>query len=1117
MPLDFARARQHLRSFDFDTLFIEELGWDRHSGTLEVPVEGRSFTLRPSAHKRGFAAFMCDPLPDGSIPDYPTRRKVERQVAKSAHEHLIIYTDGARTTQVWQWIKRELGKPAACREHQFHVGQPGESLLQKLQHLAVSLEEEEGITLPDVRGRAQAAFDVERVTKRFYDRFKTEHDAFMRFIQGIPDADLQRWYASVMLNRLMFIYFIQKKGFLDNDPDYLAHKLAESKARGKDRFYRDVLCPLFFEGFAKKEEERSAQAQALLGHVPYLNGGIFQRHQIEELHGQTIAIPDRAFEKLFAFFDAYHWHLDERPLRADNEINPDVLGYIFEKYINQKQMGAYYTKEDITGYISQNTIIPYLFDAAKPKCRIAFEGEQAVWHLLRADPDGYIYEPVRRGVIADDGSAIPESALPDFVQTGMRDPKARMFDKHYNLGRAEILNAQGENLALPTETWREYVERRTRCLELRRKLAAGEVRDINDLITLNLDIRRFAEDAVRSCEGPDLLNAFWQAIEGVTILDPACGSGAFLFAALNLLKPLYDACLDRMEDFIEEWGDEGRKRHPNYHRIFSQVLDNVRRHPNRDYFVLKTIIVNNLYGVDIMDEAVEICKLRLFLKLVAQVESVDRIEPLPDIDFNIRAGNSLVGYATLAEVEKTVVHDLAADKQAVARIKEQAEIADRAFQRFHEMQTEHGMDARAFSDAKAQLRDRLDKLDAELDPYLAGEYEISPHTITDKKKYADKLAAWRGSHKPFHWFVHFYGIIARGGFDVIIGNPPYVEYRRVRDEYTIRGYETAPCGNLYAYFLERSLKTARRGARLGAIVPMSSFATARMAPIAQALCSAAPRLWLSNFGVRPSKLFDGVNWRLSVVLAELSRGGAGEVLATKHRRWGNEERENLYQSLGYMPVRPFPGQAAMPKCSDQPALSVLSRLDRVRAHTIGSCVPGKRESPHFVHYQEATQYWVKAMDRLPFYEKNGVAMAPQHSRYLYLPDEGASRSLCGVINSSLFYVYFNVFADCYHLSGELVHAFPLPREAMGDAGVRALADELMRDLEARATKEEIRTSGGDTIRYALFTYTHSKPIIDRIDQALAAHYGFTGEELDFIINYDIKYRLGGEGAEGDEG
>ncbi|MEW6418744.1 MAG: hypothetical protein AB1480_11595 [Nitrospirota bacterium] len=130
----------------------------------------------------------------------------------------------------------------------------------------------------------------------------------------------------------------------------------------------------------------------------YKNGGLFLKHQIEELHGKTIQIADAACEKLFDFFDQYQWHLDERPLRKDNEINPDVLGYIFEKYINQKQMGAYYTKEDITEYISKNTVIPFLFDAARQKCKIAFEGESSVWRLLQLDPDRYIYPAVKKGV-----------------------------------------------------------------------------------------------------------------------------------------------------------------------------------------------------------------------------------------------------------------------------------------------------------------------------------------------------------------------------------------------------------------------------------------------------------------------------------------------------------------------------------------------------------------------------------------------------------------------------------------------------------------------------------------------------------------------------------------------
>jgi hypothetical protein len=121
-------------------------------------------------------------------------------------------------------------------------------------------------------------------------------------------------------------------------------------------------------------------------------------------------------------------------------------------------------------------------------------------------------------------------------------------------------NFHGERGTLPTETWREYVERRSRCLAVRDKLAKGEVKSADDLITLNLDIRQFMQDVIDTATSPDLLRAVWQAIvgrvpekanekfrHGITILDPTCGSGAFLFAALNVLEPLYEACLERME------------------------------------------------------------------------------------------------------------------------------------------------------------------------------------------------------------------------------------------------------------------------------------------------------------------------------------------------------------------------------------------------------------------------------------------------------------------------------------------------------------------------------------------------------------------------------------------
>ncbi|NJN90393.1 MAG: hypothetical protein HC878_08465 [Leptolyngbyaceae cyanobacterium SL_5_14] len=215
------------------------------------------------------------------------------------------------------------------------------------------------------------------------------------------------------------------------------------------------------------------------------------------------------------------------------------------------------------------------------------------------------------------------------------------------------------------------------------------------------------------------------------------------------------------------------------------------KHPNPRYFVLKSIMLNNLYGVDIMEEATEICKLRLFLKLVAQMEPQPKkenfgLEPLPDIDFNIRAGNTLVGFASLEEVRKAIKQDgdqLKLDLQDDAsRINEKAELADRAFQRFRQMQTEFGMDAGDFRTAKKELRRRLAELNDELNHYLAREYGI------DVSKPA-AFEKWRNSHQPFHWFVEFYSIIDRGGFDVIIGNPPYIESSKVKSLYDIQGFQ----------------------------------------------------------------------------------------------------------------------------------------------------------------------------------------------------------------------------------------------------------------------------------------------------------------------------------------
>ena len=1071
---------KRLEAFDFTGLFTQELMWNHHvTKDLIVPVDGVTYTLKPVA-QRGMAVFECVPPTDAQFPKYPTRKKIDTQVSKTAREHIIIFRDNAQSVQVWQWVKREAGKPSACREQLFYKGQSGDALIQKIKGIAFGLEDEANIA--ETVAKVGAAFEVEKVTKKFYDLFKKEHDAFLTLVTGIPSEDFERWYVSVMLNRLMFIYFIQKKGFLGGDLHYLTNKLTENKRHGNDRFYREFLCRLFFEGFAKRPEQRSAEVNRLLGKVPYLNGGLFLRHQIEEMHGKTIDIPDRAFDRVFDFFEQYDWHLDDRPTRKGNEINPDVLGYVFEKYINQREMGAYYTKEDITGYISQNTIIPALFDMARKSCRIAFEGEHSIWRLLKAEPDRYIPPAMITGL---------DKRLPKGIAEGVSD-----------VGKRDEWNKPAQpEYALPTETWREVVARRTRCEEIRKKLTAGEFQCIDDLIFHNLDICRFAEEVIANCEGPELLRAFYKAVRSISVLDPACGSGAFLFAALNILERLYDTCLVRMQAFVDDL-DRSAERHASeklkdFRQILAEMNDKAR-HPNPQYFILKSIILNNLYGVDIMEEATEICKLRLFLRLVAQVDASEKIEPLPDIDFNVRPGNSLVGFTTEAELSRVLSSRLDFDNKT-ADIKERAELAELAYERFREMQVQDKVTDEGFAEAKDEVWNRLTELRSELDAYLSGDYGIPPR---------DKVALkrWQESHRPFHWFVEFYGIMQKGGFQAVIGNPPYVVYPNQNVSYRVLDsrFLTINARNLYAYFFEQSLRLAQKSANVGLIVQLTAMSSERIEPL-QTLLQQRGGFYAISFPRRPQSVFTDVEMPV-VILISTAVGMEPGFLTTNVNRFYAQERRHVVQTLRLAQHGIRLNRHRLAKFG---APLEMNLFNKVTANSSVLAALTCSRSEWLMYYQEACRYWVKAILGAPYFRRNGKRIDPPHGRTIHFTSrEAASFAVC-MLNSSLFYWLYSAMCDCEHVNDSFVREFPVPAEwervDWGD-----LSKRLMQSLDRNATRKVISTKQGHRIEYDEINAVHSKNVIDEIDVALGEVFGLSATELDFVTNYDLKYRVGSE-------
>ena len=1117
-----------LNQFDFKPLF-RELGWDKYIYENSLNIENQTYLINGIADKRGFKIYEC--LSESEIPQVSIRQKIAKELETIGYENLIIFINQSKTIQLWQYKIKEIGKPQRLITHTFNKNSSGNALLQKLNGITITIEEEESLLgISDISKKVKSEFNKDKVTKKFYELFDKERKSFLGFLTGIPDENIQNWYISVIINRLMFIYFIQKKGFLNNDLDYLRNKLREVQLQKENSFYKDFLCPLFFEGFAQQESNRTNTIKNLLGDIPYLNGGLFLKHQIEETHNQQIQIPDIAFEKLFEFFEKYQWHLDDRPLKEQNEINPDILGHIFEKYINQKQMGAYYTKEDITDYISKNTIIPFLLNQ--------IENNIQIFDLLQNNPRKYIYESVQKGI---------DLPLPDNIKQGIND-----ISKRTNWNKLAP-----DEYALPTEIWREVIARRERYEEIYTKLKNGEIKQVADLITYNLDIKQFAQDLIETTENPSLVLDFYQAIQKITVLDPTCGSGAFLFAALNILETLYSACIERMEDL-------------GVFEKFKEELEKINQHPSREYFIYKSIILNNLYGVDIMEEATEICKLRLFLKLVSVINDKSQIEPLPDIDFNIKAGNALIGFASYPEIREalsggeqssSLKFDLFTISAYGESISNAGKKVSSIYRKFKELQTQKDTNCTQLADTKKELKSSLTKLNDELNTYLAqARYGFD---LKKKKEYDEFIS----THQPFHWYTEFYEIIESGGFDVIIGNPPYVEYSKVKKDYQIKGYETESCGNLYAFVVERCLKILKnkplkyppapltggvselpnsssgikkdnqsilldnpvktnkttnlpllRGlggtGYCGMIVPLAAFGTPSTQTLRNILISQNTHSHISYLSgdAHPSVLFEGVKLRLSILITN-KKNTTCKTFTTNYLRWYSEERLFLFDGkINYIESTELIDQT-FPKFSLSQEISIIKKISQ-KTKKLKDII--SRNSKYYIYYHNAPVFFIRSMNFVPIFQ-NAKSNEPSsnHFKTIYLSQDYLTDFLICLLNSSLFFLWFTNYSANRDITSFDVNSFPafdnsdeLQKKYLI---FQELNNLLMLDLKKNSVMREYNYSSGK-IKYQEFYMRKSKHIIDEIDKVLAQHYGFTDEELDFIINYDIKYRMGLTGA-----
>lgn len=234
------------------------------------------------------------------------------------------------------------------------------------------------------------AFSVDALSDDFFDTYREYYADFVQYITGKRyvkegnkwverelgkpnfqytttfdcDDKLVRDYVKKMFGRIVFLYFLQRKGWLNGDRQYMHNLYYNSTAKGN--FLDGVLEPLFFEVLNTDKQYRTAEANALPGseNIPYLNGGLFARDEIDELN---CVFPEDYFKKLFDFLDSYNFTIDENDVDdAEIGIDPEMLGRIFENLLeDNKDKGAFYTPKEIVNYMCRESLIAYLQNGAE--------------------------------------------------------------------------------------------------------------------------------------------------------------------------------------------------------------------------------------------------------------------------------------------------------------------------------------------------------------------------------------------------------------------------------------------------------------------------------------------------------------------------------------------------------------------------------------------------------------------------------------------------------------------------------------------------------------------------------------------------------------------------------
>jgi hypothetical protein len=608
------------------------------------------------------------------------------------------------------------------------------------------------------------ALDRESLTRQFFERFRravTDVSKAIRAATKEPQ-DAADGQALLLLSRLLFLYFIQQKGWLNGERRFLVDRI-EAAVRERRGVYASLLRPLFFGCLNTAAHERNGVARRL-GKIPYLNGGLFEPSAFEERHPDLDLGDDLLQRVVEDVFERFAFSIDESD-HAGAHIDPEMLGKVFESLMNTDERlstGSFYTPRAIVDVLAARAIVGWLSDGDE-------HTRDALDRVLRGEP--------LRGV----------------------------------------RNAE------------DYAER----------------------------------------------------LESIAILDPACGSGAFLLAALRIVETLTAA---------------------------------LNPAPQPD--LRRRIVERALYGVDLKPQAVRLCELRLWLAIVSQAnDDAATIQPLPNLDRNILQGNSLLSPTDFlgdnrGDVYREWVYALRAQSDLIARYRN-APHRERALVSYRNApHRERALVSRLIRANDGRLASELLAKAIDLDEH---EQEVlcAPQrdlfgrlrevNIDRCRELRDRIVANRrtleriedGEIGFFSFDVHVAHVMARGGFDVVIGNPPWVRNSRIEPQakrmYAERfalfrndGMRGAAFHqpDLSIAFVERSLSLAAPGGVVSLLVPSKLLNASYAAGLRKHAASKAIIVALDDWSSDAKRHFDADTFPLGITLAHRNGGPPPDVSIT---------------------------------------------------------------------------------------------------------------------------------------------------------------------------------------------------------------------------------------------